>query len=112
MNFAPARLLVPCLAAILSLPLIAIPAIAQDDPGAQIFKLRCVMCHGADGSGNTPAGKVYKAASLTDPMITGKSNDELHAVVKNGKNKMPSFKAQLTDEQIDAVIAYVRKLPQ
>lgn len=106
MNLAPTRLLLLCLAAAIS-----VPAFAQDDPGAQIFKLRCMMCHGADGSGNTPAGKVYKAASLTDPMVTGKSNDELHTIVKNGKNKMPSFKAQLTDEQIDAVIGYVRKLP-
>ena len=55
---------------------------------------------------------MFKAASLKDPMVTGKSNDELHTVIKNGKNKMPSFKTQLTDEQIDTVIAYIRKLPE
>jgi cytochrome c6 len=86
------------------------PALAQDS-GADTFKTRCVMCHGADGSGNTLAGKVFKAASLKDPMVTTKSDDELETVIKNGKNKMPSFKDKLTVAQIDAVIGYVRRLP-
>ena len=95
-----------CLAAAVS-----ITAQAQD-PGAAIFKAHCVMCHGEDGSGNTPAGKVFKAAALTDPMVTTKSNEELHTVIKGGKNKMPTFKDKLTDDQIEAVIGYIRKLPQ
>lgn len=102
----PTRLLLVCLTAALCLPVLA------QDPGADTFKVRCVMCHGADGSGDTPAGRIFKAASLTDPMVTTKSDEELHTVIKNGKNKMPPFKTQLTDEQIDAVIGYIRKLPQ
>jgi cytochrome c6 len=102
----PTRLLFVCLAAAVCLPGIA------EDPGADTFKVRCVMCHGTDGSGNTPAGKIFKAASLTDAMVITKSDDELHTVIKNGKNKMPPFKTQLTDEQIDAVIGYIRRLPQ
>lgn len=105
MTLNSTRLLLVCLAAAVSLP-----AHAQDT-GAAIFKVHCVMCHGEDGSGNTPAGKVFKAAALTDPMVTTKSNDELHAVIKAGKNKMPTFKDKLTDAQIDAVIDYIRKLP-
>jgi mono/diheme cytochrome c family protein len=99
------RLPLLCLTAALSLP-----ALAQD-PGADLFKAHCVVCHGADGSGDTPAGKIFKAAALTDPMVTTKSNDELHAVIKSGKNKMPTFKDKLTDAQIDAIIGYIRKLP-
>jgi mono/diheme cytochrome c family protein len=102
----PTRLLLVCLVAAVSVPALAA------DPGADTFKVRCMMCHGADGSGDTPAGKIFKAASLTDPMVTTKSDEELHTVIKNGKNKMPPFKTQLTDEQIDAVIGYIRKLPQ
>lgn len=102
----PTRLLLVCLVATVSVPALAAA------PGADTFKVRCLMCHGADGSGDTPAGKIFKAASLTDPMVTTKSDEELHTVIKNGKNKMPSFKTQLTDEQIDAVIGYIRKLPQ
>ena len=106
MKFNPTRLLLVCLLAVVSFS-----AQAQD-PGAALFKVHCVMCHGADGSGDTPAGKVFKAAALTDPMVTTKSNDELHAVIKAGKNKMPTFKDKLTDDQIEEVIGYIRKLPQ
>jgi mono/diheme cytochrome c family protein len=86
------------------------PALAQNS-GADTFKTRCVMCHGTDGTANTPAGKVFKAASLKDPMVTTKSDDELETVIKNGKNKMPSFKDKLTAGQIDAVVGYIRRLP-
>ena len=30
--------------------------------GADTYKAKCQMCHAADGSGNTPAGKAMKAA--------------------------------------------------
>ena len=106
MPLNPTRLLLLCLTAVLS-----VPALAQDS-GADLFKVHCVVCHGADGSGDTPAGKIFKAASLTDPLVTTKSNDELHTVIKNGKNKMPTFKDKLTDAQIDTIIGYIRKLPQ
>ena len=96
----------------------SLPALAQgsdstataQDSGASLFKVNCTVCHGEDGSGNTPAGKVFKAAALTDPMVTTKSNDELHTVIKAGKNKMPSFKDKLTDAQIDTIISYIRTL--
>ena len=90
--------------------LAAVPAHAADD-GADTYKTKCLMCHAADGSGNTPAGKIFKAASLKDPMVMTKSNDELTVVIKNGKNKMPAWKDKLTDAQIEAVIGYIRKMP-
>jgi len=31
----------------------------RDDAG-KIFKAKCAMCHGADGSGNSPMGKRLK----------------------------------------------------
>jgi mono/diheme cytochrome c family protein len=101
----PTRILLLCLGAA-----VPIPALAQGS-GADTFKARCMVCHGTDGTANTPAGKFFKAASLKDPMVTTKSDDELETVVKNGKNKMPSFKDKLTTAQIDAVIGYIRHLP-
>lgn len=89
---------------------LAIPAVAEDT-GADTFKNKCAMCHGADGKANTPAGKAFKAVSLRDPMVVNMSDDELITVVKNGKNKMPIFKDKLTDDQIKAVVSYIRTLP-
>lgn len=89
---------------------IAVPAGAQGT-GAGTFKTKCAMCHGDDGKANTPAGKAYKAEPLKDPMVVNASDDELAVIVKKGKNKMPAFGDKLTDDQINAVIAYIRSLP-
>lgn len=88
---------------------IATPAFAQSG-GADIYKAKCQMCHGATGQGDTPAGKALKAASFKDPAIVKASDAELFAAVKNGKNKMPPNNGKLTDAQINAAIAYVRTL--
>jgi len=89
---------------------VVVPAVAEDS-GADTFKNKCAMCHGADGKANTPAGKAFKAVSLRDPMVVNMSDDELINIVKNGKNKMPIFKDKLTEDQIKAVVSYIRTLP-
>lgn len=88
---------------------IVTPAFAQSG-GADIYKTKCAMCHGADGQGATPAGKALKAASFKNPAIVSASDAELIAVVTKGKNKMPPNAGKLTDAQIKAVVVYVRTL--
>lgn len=88
---------------------LAAPALAQD-PGADLYKARCLMCHGDDGTANTPAGKAFKAASFSDPAIIKIPDADRLAIVKKGKDKMPQFGDKLTDDQIKAVLAYVRTL--
>ena len=85
------------------------PAFAQSG-GADIYKAKCVMCHGADGVGATSAGKALKAASFKDPSIIKASDADLIAATTKGKGKMPANQGKLTDAQIKAVIAYVRTL--
>ena len=96
--------LVFCLAAAL-----VAPAFAQSS-GADIYKAKCLMCHGPDGLANNPAGKALKAVSFKDPAVIKASDAELFAAVKNGKGKMPAENGKLTDAQIKAVIQYVRTL--
>ncbi len=84
-------------------------ALAQS-AGADTFKAKCQMCHGVDGLGQTPAGRVAKIVSLKDPAVVNAKDADLMEVVKKGKNKMPSFAGKLTDEQIQAAIAYIRTL--
>jgi cytochrome c6 len=86
-----------------------IAAVAQN-PGADTYKAKCQMCHAADGSGNTPAGKTMKAASLSSPNIVKQSDAEFIAVTKSGKGKMPAYVAKLSDMQIKDVVAYIRTL--
>lgn len=76
--------------------------------GETTFKSKCVLCHGADGTGNTPLGKQLQAANLGSKDVQKKSNTELHKFVHDGQTNMPPFGDQLTDEQIDQVVKYVR----
>lgn len=88
---------------------IVTPAFAQSG-GADIYKAKCQMCHGATGLGDNPAGKALKAPSFKDPAVVKASDADLIAAVTNGKGKMPANKGKLTDAQIKAAIAYIRTL--
>jgi cytochrome c6 len=78
--------------------------------GAATYKAKCASCHGADGSGSTPAGKSMKVVSFKSPDIVKASDDELIADTKNGKGKMPAYSGKLSDAQIKDVVAYIRTL--
>jgi mono/diheme cytochrome c family protein len=86
------------------------PAFAQN-AGADTYKAKCAMCHGADGLGATTVGKKLKAVSFKDASVVKAPDAELIAAVKHGKGNMKaSVSASLTDAQIKDVIAYVRTL--
>jgi len=78
--------------------------------GADTYKAKCQMCHGADGSGNTPAGKAMKAIPFKSPELMKKTNAELITATEDGKGKMPAYKGKLSDAQIKDVVAYIRTL--
>lgn len=81
------------------------------DPGADIFKAKCLMCHGSDGLGNTSIGKALGIHSYKAPEILKLSDADLTTIIKNGKNnKMPAFNGQLTDAQIKDVLKYIHTL--
>jgi mono/diheme cytochrome c family protein len=85
------------------------PAFAQDT-AADIYTAKCKMCHGADGLGNTPAGKIAKIVSFKDPSVATASDSDLIPIIKTGKNKMPAFSGKLSDDQIASVVTYIRTL--
>lgn len=83
-------------------------ALAQN--GADTYKSKCQMCHAADGSGSSPAGKSMKTPSFLDADSIKKSDADLIALTKDGKGKMPAYAGKLTDPQIKDVVAYIRTL--
>jgi mono/diheme cytochrome c family protein len=88
---------------------IAGPALAQA-PGADAYKAKCAMCHGADGLAATPAGKSMKVLSFKAPEMVKASDAQFIAATKNGKGKMPAYTGKLTDAQIKDVVSYIRTL--
>ena len=93
----------------LSFSLASVTLHAQSS-GADTYKAKCQMCHGADGLGATPAGKSMKAIPFNDPQVTSKSDADLIAATTDGKGKMPAYKGKLSDAEIKGVIAYIHTL--
>ena len=76
----------------------------------------CAQCHGATGKGDTKMGKMLNAADLTDSKKQASFTDAQAAtaikdgVKQNGKTTMKAFGGKLSDDEIKALVAYVRKL--
>jgi mono/diheme cytochrome c family protein len=88
---------------------IAAPAFSQGS-GADTYKAKCAMCHGADGLAATPMAKNLKVLSFKAPEMVKATDAQFFASTKNGKNKMPAYAGKLTDAQIKDVVAYIRTL--
>jgi cytochrome c6 len=86
--------------------------LTAETDAASLFKSKCVMCHGADGSGNTASGKALKAKDLRAEETQKKSDEEIVEVITKGRNKMPAFGQKLKPEQIQQLVAYIRQLPK
>jgi len=90
---------------------LAIPAAAfAQGSGGDIFKAKCAMCHGPDGSASTGMGKTMGLKPLSSPEVQKMSDADLTALITNGKGKMPAYKGKLSDADISAVVKYVRTL--
>lgn len=85
------------------------PLRAQDDAAA-LYKSKCVSCHAADGSGNTPVGTKLGVKSVSDPEMAKQSDAEWIDATKKGKGKMPAYDGKLTDGQIKGLVTYMRSL--
>jgi mono/diheme cytochrome c family protein len=63
----------------------------------------CVKCHGAQGEGGI-GPRVAGSPFLAD-------RDALENLVRNGRGRMPAVGSQWSDEQIDALHAYLQENP-
>jgi cytochrome c6 len=82
---------------------------AQDD-AAKTFKANCVLCHSADGSGNSPTGKTLKAKDLRSDEVQKKSDAELTETITKGKGKMPAFGSKFSPDMIKSLVGYIRAM--
>ena len=83
---------------------------AAQDAGGKIYKTKCASCHGADGKGDTPAGKATKARDFCSEEVTKETDEEWTAILLKGKNKMPAYDKKLSESEVKEVVAYIRSL--
>lgn len=87
----------------------ALHAQGKSPAGQQVFTQNCAVCHGADGKGKA----TMKTPDFTDPKVQASLTDEqIASTIRSGKKgtTMPAWSGKLTDEEINAVAAYVRSL--
>jgi mono/diheme cytochrome c family protein len=96
--------------------LMATPLSASAADAKTNWANNCAQCHGPDGKANTKMGKVLNAKDLTDPKVQAEFTDAKatqsikEGVKTNGKTTMKAFGGKLTDDEIKALVAYVRTL--
>ncbi len=84
---------------------------AQTD-AAKTYKANCVLCHSANGSGDSSSGKALKAKDLRSDEVQKKSDAELADFITKGQGKMPAFGSKLSPDMIKALVAYIRAMPK
>ena len=78
---------------------------------AELYTKYCASCHGKYGRAKTLKGKLNHARDLTDRAWQDDASDErLVNSIMNGKRKMPRFSKKLSEQEIDALVTYVRGL--
>ncbi len=96
------------------------PALPATGTSARaLYDAHCAICHGPRGKGDGPGARVIGQTmpDFTDAVAMRRVNDRfLFEIIKKGSsqfgrsNAMPSWGMQLTDEQIQALVAYIRSL--
>lgn len=100
--------LVPVLALVIAFQSRSQASAAAPGDGAETFKSKCASCHGADGSGNTPAGKAMKLKDLGSADVQGLTDDQLLEIISKGKGKMPGYEKSLGADKCKELVAHIR----
>ena len=83
--------------------------------GKGLWDANCAQCHGKSGAGDTKMGQQLGAADLTDAKKQSSFSDAQAAsaikqgIKEGGKTKMKAFD-KLSDDDVKALVAYVRTL--
>jgi mono/diheme cytochrome c family protein len=84
--------------------------------GKAVYEKSCVLCHGPQGRGDGPVGKTINppAADFTSAASKKKTDAELLATIETGRppTAMVGWKGQLSEAEIQDVLAYVKSLRQ
>jgi cytochrome c553 len=74
---------------------------------ASLFRQNCAICHGQEGNGKQMDGRLIP--SLRYGAAATKTEEEIYLQIKEGKLPMPSFKNQLTEDEIKSMVRFIRR---
>ncbi|HLL99618.1 MAG TPA: cytochrome c [Pyrinomonadaceae bacterium] len=74
---------------------------------ASLYRQNCAICHGAEAYGREVDGKFVPSLRFGD--IEKKSEQEIYEQIAHGKLPMPAFKNQLTEDEIQKMVIFIRR---
>lgn len=86
---------------------------ASGEPGVEVFRTNCEMCHGPQGHGDGPAGQSLEPRPGNLAALQSRAGDDyLFWRIHDGKpgTSMVAWKGILSDEQIWQAISFIRTL--
>lgn len=99
---------------------LAPPSFAQEAvDGAELYGLYCAQCHGVNGNGkgvNAAHMSVQPRSHIDREEMMSRSDEELFKVIEQGgksidkSNLMPAWGDNLSDNEINELVAYLRRL--
>jgi mono/diheme cytochrome c family protein len=80
--------------------------------GRRTYNTYCSVCHGMLGDGHPMLTSAYgaKPANLVSQQIIDRRDGEIYHVIRMGKNAMPSYSADLAENERWATVHYIRTL--
>jgi mono/diheme cytochrome c family protein len=80
---------------------------AGDDDARELFARNCAACHGPSGEGKQIG--TLQVPTLREGRAAQDPDARLLTQIHDGGNGMPPFKFTLTDDQIQALLRFVRE---
>ncbi len=74
---------------------------------ASLFRQNCAICHGQEANGKETDGKLIPSLRYGEAATL--SDEQIYLQIKEGKLPMPAFKNQLTEEEIQKMVKFVRR---
>ena len=82
------------------------------DDGKTVYETNCANCHGNGGKGDGPVGQALTPPPSDLTATKNKSDQDLLKAINSGRpgTAMPSWKGDLSAQEIQDVLAYIRSL--
>ena len=74
---------------------------------ASLFRQNCAICHGQEANGKEMDDKLIPSLRYGD--AANKTEEEIYQQIKEGKLPMPAFKNQLTEDEIQKMVRFIRR---
>lgn len=78
------------------------------NPAEKVYLDKCANCHSKDGSGTTAKGKKLELKDLRSADVQKTTDAKMIELIAKGKGDMDGYQKELGDEQIKALVTYLR----